>query len=144
VLASHRAGPAALGAIKLMVLDDDSDALELFAAVLRQAGAEVRVARTVREGLELMRAWEPDVVVSDIEMPEENGYAFIRRLRSGEVQGGERMAAIAVTAYGGVSERIKILSAGFDAYVAKPVEPEELAAIIGRLVARTRRRPQEA
>jgi CheY-like chemotaxis protein len=143
VLAGHRAVPVMLGDIKLLVLDDDSDALELFATVLRQAGAEVRVARAVSEAFELLRAWEPDVVVSDIEMPEENGYAFIRRLRSGEVRGGERIPAIAVTAYGGVTERIKILSAGFDAYVAKPVEPEELAAIIGRLVARTRGRPQE-
>ncbi|HEX2437528.1 MAG TPA: ATP-binding protein [Methylomirabilota bacterium] len=144
VVAGHRAVPVTLGDIKLLVLDDDRDALELFATVLRQAGAEVRVARTVAEGFALLRAWEPDVVVSDIEMPEENGYAFIRRLRSGEVRGGERVPAIAITAYGGVSERIKILSAGFDAYVAKPVEPEELAAIIGRLVARTRARPQEA
>jgi signal transduction histidine kinase/ActR/RegA family two-component response regulator len=144
VLAGHRAVPVTLADIKLLVLDDESDALDLFATVLRQAGAEVRVARTVREAFELLSAWEPDVVVSDIEMPEENGYAFIRRLRSGEVHGGERVPAIAVTAYGGVSERIKILSSGFDAHVAKPVEPEELAAIIGRLVARTRGRPQEA
>jgi signal transduction histidine kinase/ActR/RegA family two-component response regulator len=129
---------AALGGISLLVLDDDTDALELFATVLRQAGAEVRIARSVREAMGLLQAWEPDVIVSDIEMPEENGYAFIRRLRGGEVQNGERIPAIAVTAYGGVSERIKIVSAGFDSYVAKPVEPDELAAIIGRLVTRAR------
>jgi signal transduction histidine kinase/CheY-like chemotaxis protein len=129
---------AALGGIGLLVLDDDTDALELFATILRQAGAEVRVARSVREAIGLLGAWEPDVIVSDIEMPEENGYAFIRRLRGGEVPNGERIPAIAVTAYGGVSERIKIVSAGFDSYVAKPVEPDELAAIIGRLVTRAR------
>ncbi len=129
---------AALGGIGLLVLDDDTDALELFATVLRQAGAEVRVARSVREAIGLLRAWAPDVIVSDIEMPEENGYAFIRRLRGGEVPNGERIPAVAVTAYGGVSERIKIVSAGFDSYVAKPVEPDELAAIIGRLVTRAR------
>ncbi len=140
-VAGHRPSSlAALGGVSLLVLDDDSDALDLFATVLRQAGAEVRIARAVREALELLRSWEPDVIVSDIEMPEENGYAFIRRLRSGEVPNGERIPAIAVTAYGGVSERIKIVSAGFDSYVAKPVEPDELAAIIGRLVARTRGR----
>jgi signal transduction histidine kinase/CheY-like chemotaxis protein len=129
---------ATLGGIGLLVLDDDTDALDLFATVLRQHGAEVRVARSVREAIELLRAWEPDVIVSDIEMPEENGYAFIRRLRSGEIPHGQRIPAVAVTAYGGVSERIKIVSAGFDSYVAKPVEPDELAAIIGRLVARAR------
>jgi CheY-like chemotaxis protein len=129
---------AALGGISLLVLDDDTDALELFATVLRRAGADVRVARSVREAIGLLQAWEPDVIVSDIEMPEENGYAFIRRLRGGEVPNGERIPAVAVTAYGGVSERIKIASAGFDSYVAKPVEPDELAAIIGRLVTRAR------
>jgi signal transduction histidine kinase/ActR/RegA family two-component response regulator len=134
-----RATPvAALSGISLLVLDDDTDALELFATVLRQAGAEVRVARSVREAIDLLRAWEPDVIVSDIEMPEESGYAFIRKLRGGEIAHGERIPAIAVTAYGGVNERIKIVSAGFDSYVAKPVEPDELAAIIGRLVARAR------
>ena len=127
-----------LGGITLLILDDDTDALDLFATVLRQAGGEVRAARSVREALDLLRAWEPDVIVSDIEMPEENGYAFIRRLRGGDVPHGDRIPAIAVTAYGGVNERIRVLSAGFDAYVAKPVEPDELAAIISRMVARAR------
>jgi CheY-like chemotaxis protein len=99
----------------------------------------------VREAIDLLRAWEPDVIVSDIEMPEESGYVFIRKLRAGEIAHGERIPAIAVTAYGGVNERIKIVSAGFDSYVAKPVEPDELAAIIGRLVTRARaaRGPEE-
>jgi CheY-like chemotaxis protein len=130
--------PSSLAGIALLVVDDDTDALDLFATVLRQAGAEVRTARSVREALALLATWEPDVVVSDIEMPEENGYVFIQRLRGGEIPHGERIPAVAVTAYGGVSERIKIASAGFDSYVAKPVEPDELAAIIGRLVARAR------
>jgi signal transduction histidine kinase/CheY-like chemotaxis protein len=129
---------ASLSGVSLLILDDDTDALDLFATVLRQAGGEVRTARSVREAFELLQAWEPDVVVSDIEMPEENGYQFIRRLRGGEVPHGDRIPAIAVTAYGGVNERIRVLSAGFDAYVAKPVEPDELAAIIGRMVARAR------
>jgi signal transduction histidine kinase/ActR/RegA family two-component response regulator len=137
---------SSLGGLSLLVLDDDTDALDLFATVLRQAGAEVRTARSVREALEMLATWEPDVIISDIEMPAENGYAFIRRLRGGEVPHGERIPAVAVTAYGGVSERIKIVSAGFDSYVAKPVEPDELAAIIGRLVTRARatRRASEA
>jgi len=137
---------SSLGGLALLVLDDDTDALDLFATVLRQAGAEVRTARSVREALELLAAWEPDAIISDIEMPEENGYAFIQRLRGGEIPHGERIPAVAVTAYGGVSERIKIVSAGFDSYVAKPVEPDELAAIIGRLVTRARagRRAGEA
>src|SRR5262249_3566790 len=69
-----------LEGITLLILDDDTDALDLFATVLRQAGGEVRAARSAGEALELLQAWEPDVIVSDIEMPDENGYAFISRL----------------------------------------------------------------
>ena len=128
----------ALGGVRLLVVDDDVDALDLFAEMLRQSGAEIRTARSVREALDVLQRWEPDVVVSDIEMPEENGYALIRKLRGGQIAHGDRMPAVAVTAYGGVTERIKILSAGFDSYIAKPVEPDELAAVIGRLVTRAR------
>ncbi|HEU5196574.1 MAG TPA: ATP-binding protein, partial [Methylomirabilota bacterium] len=128
----------ALAGIRLLVVDDDVDALDLFAEMLRQSGAEIRPARSVREALDLLKRWEPDVLISDIEMPEENGYALIRQLRGGQIPRGDRIPAVAVTAYGGVTERIKILSAGFDSYIAKPVEPDELAAVIGRLVTRTR------
>ncbi|HEV8615767.1 MAG TPA: ATP-binding protein [Methylomirabilota bacterium] len=136
---------ASLRDISLLVVDDDGDALDLFALLLRAAGAEVQLARSAREAIETLRTWEPDVIVSDIEMPGESGYALIRRLRSGEVPHGDRVPAVAVTAYGGVAERIKILSAGFDAYVAKPVESDELATVIARLVARARsmRKPGE-
>jgi CheY-like chemotaxis protein len=129
---------AMLGGISLLVVDDDVDALDLFAEMLRHGGAEVRTARSVQQALEILGTWEPDVVVSDIEMPAENGYALIRQLRDGRIRHGDRIPVVAVTAYGGVTERIKILSAGFDSYIAKPVEPDELAAVIGRLVTRAR------
>jgi CheY-like chemotaxis protein len=77
-----------------------------------------------------------EAIVSDIEMPEQNGYALIQTVRGGAVPRGDRIAAVAVTAYSGVHERIRILSAGFDAYVPKPVEPDELAAVIVRLLSR--------
>src|SRR5206468_5839898 len=121
---------AALGGVALLVVDDDTAALDLFAEMLRQGGAVVRTARSVRAAIAQLQHWEPDVVVSDIEMPDESGYALIRKLRGGQVPRGDRIPAIAVTAYGGVAERIKILSAGFDSYIAKPVAPDELAAVI--------------
>ena len=129
---------APLKGLRLLVVDDDADALDLFVTLLRHAGADVRTAGSVAEGLAALRAWEADVVVSDIEMPGENGYVLIRALRGGAVPHGDRLPAVAVTAYGGVAERVKILSAGFDAYVPKPVEPDELAAVIARLVSRAR------
>jgi len=135
---SRGARTAGLAGISLLVVDDDMDALDLFAEMLRQGGADVRTARSVRQALEILERWEPDVVVSDIEMPLENGYALIRQLRGGRILHGDRIPVVAVTAYGGVTERIKILSAGFDSYIAKPVEPDELVAVIGRLVTRAR------
>jgi signal transduction histidine kinase/CheY-like chemotaxis protein len=125
-----------LQGLRLLVVDDDADALDVFGMMLRQAGADVQTAGSVAEALAALHAWPADVVVSDIEMPGENGYALIRALRGGAVARGDRLPAVAVTAYGGVAERIKILSAGFDAYVPKPVEPDELAAVIARLVSR--------
>jgi signal transduction histidine kinase/ActR/RegA family two-component response regulator len=130
--------PSSLAGVRLLVVDDDSDALDLFALVLRQAGAEVRTVPSVREAFDVLATSQPDVIISDIEMPEESGYTFIQKLRGGQILHGDRIPAVAVTAYGGVTERIRILSAGFDAYVAKPVEPDELAAVISRLVTRSR------
>jgi CheY-like chemotaxis protein len=135
---TRRARTTALGGISLLVVDDDADALDLFAEMLRQGGADVRAAPSVRAALDILERWEPDVVVSDIEMPGESGYALIHQLRGGRIPHGDRIPVVAVTAYGGVTERIKILSAGFDSYIAKPVEPDELAAVIGRLVTRAR------
>ena len=127
-----------LAGVSLLLVDDDADALALLATVLRQGGAEVRAAGSVAEALAELEKWEADVVVSDIEMPEENGYVLVRQLRGGAIPGGDRLPAVAITAYGGVSERIKILSAGFDSYIAKPVDPDELAAVVSRLVAHAR------
>jgi CheY-like chemotaxis protein/nitrogen-specific signal transduction histidine kinase len=135
---SRGARTAGLAGISLLVVDDDVDALDLFAEMLRQGGADVRTARSVPQALQILERWEPDVVVSDIEMPGESGYALIRQLRGGRILHGDRIPVVAVTAYGGVTERIKILSAGFDSYIAKPVEPDELVAVIGRLVTRAR------
>ena len=73
-----------LAGVRLLVVDDDGDALDLFALVLRRAGAEVRAVPSVREALQALATWEPDVIVSDIEMPDESGYTFIRKLRGGQ------------------------------------------------------------
>src|SRR6185436_3843731 len=99
---TRRARTTALGGISLLVVDDDADALDLFAEMLRQGGADVRAAPSVRAALDILERWEPDVVVSDIEMPGENGYALIHQLRGGRIPHGDRIPVVAVTAYGGV------------------------------------------
>jgi signal transduction histidine kinase/ActR/RegA family two-component response regulator len=125
----------ALDGLALLVVDDEHDALELFATILARAGAAVRTAASTAEALEILDGWTPDVLVSDIEMPGEDGYALIRRVRA---RGGRAGAipAVAVTAYGRLEDRVRVLEAGFQMHVVKPVEPKEIVAVIASLTRR--------
>jgi CheY-like chemotaxis protein/ABC-type transporter Mla MlaB component len=101
------------------------------AIVLRQYGADVRLAASAPEALEAMSSGNVDVLVSDVAMPKVDGHALIRRVRAVERdRGASSMPAIALTAHGSAEERERALAAGFDAHIAKPVEPEDLAALI--------------
>ncbi len=121
----------ALHRCRVLVIDDDRDALELFARLLQRAGAQVRTAASVRDALDAMKGAAFDVVLSDIEMPGEDGMVFIQRVR-GE---GSRLPVVAVTAYGSPDDRVRLLAAGFDAHVAKPVDADELVRVVRGLVA---------
>jgi CheY-like chemotaxis protein len=123
---------ASLQGCRVLVMDDDSDAVDLFASVLQRAGAEVRKAASAAEAMDVIGAAPLDVVLADIEMPGDDGYSLVQRLRAG----GVRLPAVAVTAYGSIDERVRALAAGFDAHVAKPVDAEELVAVVHRLIAR--------
>jgi len=141
-------GPAtamrSLGGVRVLVVDDEHDTLEMFDGILAVAGAEVRRATGATPAIEMLETWRPDVIISDIEMPQENGYAFIRRLRSLSPEAGGTVPAVAVTAHGGVVDRIRVLSAGFQMHVPKPVEPAELVAAVAALVEASRRDPSSA
>jgi signal transduction histidine kinase/ActR/RegA family two-component response regulator len=126
-----------LEGLNLLVVDDEADALELFAAMLTQKGATVRSVNSAAAALRMLSEWMPDVLISDIGMPAEDGYVLIRKVRALE-EASARIPAIAVTAYGSVEDRIRVLSAGFDAHVPKPLEPAELAVVITSLLARRR------
>jgi CheY-like chemotaxis protein len=138
--ASRRVGAAppltSLGGVRVLVVDDEHDTLEMFDGILAVAGAEVRRATGTAPAIALLEHWRPDVIVSDIEMPHENGYAFIRRLRALSPEAGGTVPAVAVTAHGGVVDRIRVLSAGFQMHVPKPVEPAELIAVVANLARR--------
>ncbi|HMY74556.1 MAG TPA: response regulator, partial [Blastocatellia bacterium] len=127
-----------LSGILALVVDDEPDARELVAAILHQHSAEVMTAAGMEEALQLIKSASrlPDVVVSDISMPEHDGYALIRRLRALPAQEGGEIPAIALTAYGRSDDRIHALSAGFQMHVPKPVEPAELALITASLTGR--------
>ena len=97
---------------------------------LSQYGATVETASSVRQAVERIEAVKPDVVVADLGMPEEDGFALVRRLRAGESDRGRRTVVVALTAFVSAQDRRRALEAGFDAHLAKPFDPAELAATI--------------
>ena len=132
---SRRAGSgqyrarADLQGVHILVVDDERDARELLEAVLRQAGAEVLSADSVRHALEALESFRPDVIVSDIGMPGEDGYALMKQLRA-QGGGGASVPAIALTAYTRQEDKQRALALGFSAHVGKPVNPDDLTVII--------------
>jgi CheY-like chemotaxis protein len=125
--------------VRALVVDDDGDGLDLTQAILVRAGAEVRTAETAAVALELVPEWRPDIVVSDIEMPGEDGYSLLRRLRALPPDAGGATPAIALTAYGRPEDRERCLAAGFAMHVPKPVDPGELTAIVAGVTAASQR-----
>jgi signal transduction histidine kinase/ActR/RegA family two-component response regulator len=123
----------------VLVVDDEPDARELLAAALSRYGASVTGAASAAEGREALLRQLPDVVVCDIEMPDEDGYAFIRGVRRLAAEEGGALPALALTAYAGAEDRARALAAGFEEHLPKPASPAELAAVVARL-ARTRGR----
>ena len=121
-----------LAACRVLVVDDQDDALELIAAVLGEAGATVRAARSVSEALRFLRAEWPNVLLADLGMPGEDGYGLIRQVRVLETERERRLPAAALTAYGREEDRKRALQEGFDFHLAKPAEP---SAIVDTVVA---------
>ncbi len=127
-----------LAGVRVLVVEDDADSRELAAAVLRRCGAEVATVAGAPEAFELVRRSRPDVLLSDIAMPGEDGLALIRRLRQLPASDGGRTPAVALTALASAEERIQALAAGFQIHVAKPVQPAELVAVVASLAGRSR------
>ena len=121
-----------LRGLKVLTVDDQQDTRELIALALGRYGAEVRASESASSALELIKDWKPHVVVSDIGLPEMDGYDFLRRLR--EIEGdGERIPAIAVTGYAGALDESKALNAGYAVHLSKPIELSALAAAIAKV-----------
>jgi PAS domain S-box-containing protein len=129
--------PMDLSGIKILVVDDQADARELVARVLSQCQAEVIIASGAEEALILLERERPDVLVTDIGMPDVDGFELLRRVRAlGEARGG-KTPAIALTAFARSEDRIRALHQGFRVHVSKPVEPAELIATVASVVGRT-------
>jgi PAS domain S-box-containing protein len=126
--------PPQLHGLRVLVVDDQPDILELLEDMLVACNAVVRVCSTARQALALVREWQPAVLVSDIAMPGEDGYWLIEQLRALPPEHGGAVPAIALTAYVRMEDRLRVLAAGFDQYLPKPVEPGELRDLVARLV----------
>jgi signal transduction histidine kinase len=126
--------PRPLGGLRVLAVDDEADTLDLLAITLTNAGATVTTASSANEALEHVRASVPDVIVSDVAMPQVDGYAFLKRLRALEGTDAERVPAIAVTAYARDVDRQAAERAGFQRHLAKPVTPASLVATILEIV----------
>jgi CheY-like chemotaxis protein len=121
---------------RVLVVDDQEDARTLMEAALRHYGAEVTTAANVDEALDAVERVRPDVILSDIGMPHADGYALIHRLRARPPAEGGAVPAIAVTAYATPADRAAAQAAGFQAHVAKPFEPAEVARLVAELTPR--------
>jgi PAS domain S-box-containing protein len=125
-----------LSGLHVLVVDDDVDTLEAVRHLLEQAGARVSTASSASEAFQAFTEGTPDVLLSDIGMPGEDGISLILRVRELEPARGGRVPAAALTAYTQPSDRARALGAGFHAFLAKPVDPRELAAAVARLAGR--------
>ena len=137
-LPASEPGNARLDGLRVLLVDDEPDARELFAAALAEHGAAVTAVGSVSEALSTLAAVRPDVLVSDIAMPGEDGHALIRRVRALTAEGAG-MPSVALTAYGGPEHREQALAAGFQAHVVKTSAAAELAAVVARLAGRNAR-----
>ncbi|MEG4271340.1 MULTISPECIES: ATP-binding protein [unclassified Microcoleus] len=131
-----------LEGLQILVVEDEADALELLSTILEKYGADVMAVASVREALSIIETAtdrSPDVLVSDIGMPDEDGYSLIRKLRQLEAQRGGRLPAIALTAYARNDDRQQALLAGFQMHLTKPVDAAELVAVVASLTGRISR-----
>lgn len=123
-------GAPRLRGLRVLVVDDEPDARELLKEVLIRAGSEVEVAASAAEAFEVVRRSRPDVIVSDIAMPDEDGYSLLRRVRCLPADEGGRTPAVALSAYARLQDRAQARAAGFDEHVAKPADADEVIATV--------------
>jgi two-component system CheB/CheR fusion protein len=130
---SHAPSPDYLRDLRVLVVDDEAEARNLLVLMLTSYEAEVRECASAAEALQILDEWSPDVLVSDIGMPVEDGYELMRKVRAREPERGGLVPALALTAYARAEDARRALEAGYQAHVSKPVEPDELATLVASL-----------
>jgi signal transduction histidine kinase len=125
--------PDNLVGLKVLVVDDEADTLELIKVLLGQCGAAVTTARSAAEALSALEETQPDVIISDIGMPTQDGFEFIRKVRQLPPEKGGRIPAVALTAYARAEDRLRVLRSGYQMHLSKPVELAELVAVVANI-----------
>ena len=136
IIGESNAGLPSLTDVRVLLVDDLAEARELITFALVNRGAEVRTAASAAEGLSALGEWQPDVILSDLAMPGEDGYSFIRKVRKLSEERGGKIPAATLTAYAGSKEFLKSLEAGYQAHITKPVEWDELIIVVASLAGR--------
>jgi CheY-like chemotaxis protein len=131
------ARPTRLDGVSVLIAEDDADGRQVLKLILEIAGAKVEAVATVRAALSALDDHRPDVLISDIGMPDEDGYALIRHLRAREVDRGGKTPAIALTGYVGADDRARLLASGFQVFLRKPIEPSDVVATVASLAGRS-------
>jgi PAS domain S-box-containing protein len=128
--------PPSLHGLRVLAVDDEADTREMIRAVLEHCKMEVITAASASEALEVVAKSRPDVLISDLGMPGEDGYALIAKVRALPAERGGHIPAAALTAYVRAEDRVKVLRSGFQLHVSKPLEPNELVAVVANLAGR--------
>ena len=128
--------PPALKGVRVLLVDDEADSREFLVAALEECEAKVFDVASASEALEAVSQFKPDVLVSDIGMPLEDGYSLIRKVRQLSAEQGGEIPAIALTAYARAEDRMKAIASGFQMHISKPVEPAELVTVVASLARR--------
>jgi CheY-like chemotaxis protein/two-component sensor histidine kinase len=125
--------------LKILIVDDEPDARDMLRFIFNDCGAIVETAESAKAALEMLDRWRPHILISDIGMPDVDGYELIRIIRKGHQS---RIPAVALTAMARVEDRLKALEAGYQMHVAKPIDPAELITIVSGLVGLVNRSPE--
>jgi signal transduction histidine kinase len=130
---SHPLTELLLAGLQVLVVDDEPDTREFIAIALQQYGAVVKAVASAPEAMGVLEGWQPDVLVSDIGMPQEDGYELIRKVRASEAGRGTQIPAVALTAYARNEDRTRAIAEGFQMHMSKPVQLGELAELVANL-----------
>ena len=117
----------------MLLVEDDPDTLDMLKFIFDECGAEVITAASAIEALEALERFQPDALVSDVAMPNQDGYDLIWQVRSRGPEQGGNIPAVAVTAYARAEDRERVLASGFQTHVSKPIDPDELIATVASL-----------